>query len=719
MNEKLGKLLREAELLARQGKLDEAIGAFTNLIPQATNQAEKSEFRLFRGELYLAKNEYDQAISDFDEVLNQNPDNQIARYDRGAAYMLRGEYDEAIPDFNEVLNRDPDNQIARYNRGVAYTLKGKYDEAISDFTEMLERSPSDKSSACSQGFNYAAVYIARGNVYSVKGEHDQAISDFNEAEDLAPDNEALYCNRGDTYLRKREYSQALSDYAKAIERNSEYADAYVGRGNVYNEMGKYDEALADYEKAEEYNPKDVNIYNNRAVIHNKKGEYDKAIDNYKELLKIDSDSVSAYCNLAMTYGLKGDYKEAFDNYGKALKKAPEHADAYGARGLLHHSCCIDGYLSGNYPEAEQHLQRAEEDFREARSKGVISLLVLSSAYLINEMKHLNSEERKKIYNLYVKVGDIKNTLFLGPEPPQVWHYCSLDTLKNLTQGPQSCCDFRLYNADYMNDPEEGEELLHVLDGDGFSVKQIFYKNNEEHRPISPAYIGSFTQKNEEELLLWMAYGKHDGIDAAGACLVFKSSAFSDKANLPLAGTPSPQHGFSLAKRMNSVPVPEATSSAEKIRFSPSLKTGLPKPDLFRVVYRGDIEKEKLQPHIDGLKEALNGLKEIKKAHGLVQELLDEIRFLFKSHDYKEEKEARVVIILPYRGENIKDYVKIDCDEFPPRFYIEPFKGEILEKIILGPQVRKGVSEWEAIVKRSEFLKDVKWEGKSKIKYGAK
>ncbi len=67
----------------------------------------------------------------------------------------------------------------------------------------------------------------------------------------------------------------------------------------------------------------------------------------------------------------------------------------------------------------------------------------------------------------------------------------------------------------------------------------------------------------------------------------------------------------------------------------------------------------------------------------------------------------------------KDRVKIDCDEFPPKFYVEPFKGEIVKEIILGPQVKRGISEWKEFVKRSESLKNAKWLGKSKIKYGAK
>ena len=672
-----------------------------------------------RGNAYSLKGQYDEAIADFDEAIRLNPENNRVYYNRGNAYLEKGDFDKAINDYSKAIENGFSHVPVYTSRGNAHSSKGQYDEAIADFDEAIRLNPennhvyhyrgdaylgkrdfdkaiNDYSKAIENGFSHVSVYTNRGNAYLLKGQYDEAIADYNEAERLDDRSVTVYCNRGNAYLRKYEYSRAISDFNKAIKLNPRYAEAYNGLGNVYGEMGECGAALVNYGKAEECDPHYVNIYNNRAVIYNKQRKYDEAIDSYNKLIE-KQPSAPAYHNLALTYYNKGNYKDVFENYDKALERDPNHAITYSARGLLHHRCCAKAYSEEDYEEAKCHAQKARGDFEKAdESKGGMSFEAKRIDDLMREMESLDSEEKKRFYNFYIRVSEIRNALFLGPLPPKAWHYCSLDTLKNLARGPQSSTGkFRLYNADYMDDLEEGEALLEILSNHDFNVKKVFYKNEEEHQPISPEYyVGSFSWKDEEDLFLWRAYGKQNGVDAAGACLVFGSFAFSSQIS-PLLGT------YQLLAELP----PER---------------GLSKPPLFKVVYKGDVEEDKeLKTLIAELEKALKGLEEVDKTHGLVRELLDEIRFLFKSDHYKEEKEARVIVVMPSSDREHKDRVKIDCDKFPPRFYVEPFKGETVKEISLGPQVKGGVSEWKEVIKRSESLKYAKWLGKSGIKYGAK
>ena len=756
MGEDLRKLAEEASALIQQEKWDEAIALLTEPISQETDLDKKSTLYEIRGVVYFESRRYNQAVSDFNEAIRLNPENSHVYYNRGNAYSSKGQYDEAIADYNEAIRLDPENNQVYNNRGNAYLAKGDFDKAIDDYSKAIEN-----------GFSDVFVYTNRGTAHLLKDQYDEAIADYNEAERLGDRSVAVYCNRGNAYLKKYEYSRAISDYDEAIKLNPRYAEAYNGLGNVYGEMGKYDDAFANYEKAEKYDSNYVDTYNNRAVIYNIQGEYDKAIDSYNKLIE-KQPSALAYHNLALTHYNKGNDKDAFKNYDKALEQDSNHAMTYNARGLLHHQCCVKAYSKGRYKEATRHSQKAREDFKEAgKSKGGMSFEAQCIDNLIRKMESpdshkrepFNSEEKKKLYNLYIRVSEIRNALFLGALPPQVRHYCPLDTLKNLAQGAQSSAGkFRLYNADYMDDPEEGEALLDILSDDGFDVKEIFYENKEKHRPISqanakevfheneeehrpispanakeafyeneeehepisPAYVGSFTRKKKEELFLWRAYGKQNGVDAAGACLAFGSFAFSTRIS-PLLSTPQFLAKISSERDSSKPPLFGNVEKEEKLKTLTGELVGALKPPLFKVVYKGDVEKEeeKLKTPIAKLAEALKGLEKVKETHGLVRELLDEIRFLFKSDHYKEEEEARVIIVMPPSDREHKDRVKIDCDEFPPKFYVELFKGETVKEISLGPQVKGGISEWKEVVKRSESLKYAKWLGKSKIKYGAK
>ena len=97
-----------------------------------------AQFYLNRGTTYVAKGEYDRAISDFNKALEINP-GYIETYNiRGGVYSRKGQNDEAISDYSKAIEIDPEDVRAYNYRAWEYTLKGQYDHAISDLKKALE-----------------------------------------------------------------------------------------------------------------------------------------------------------------------------------------------------------------------------------------------------------------------------------------------------------------------------------------------------------------------------------------------------------------------------------------------------------------------------------------------------------------------------------------------------------------------------------------------------
>ena len=88
-------------------------------------------------------------------------------FNKGIAYYDQGEFDEAIEEFTEAIELDPEYAIAYYNRGWAYDEKGEYDEAIADYNKAIELDPE-----------LDVAYFTRGFLYMALGEKEKAISDF-------------------------------------------------------------------------------------------------------------------------------------------------------------------------------------------------------------------------------------------------------------------------------------------------------------------------------------------------------------------------------------------------------------------------------------------------------------------------------------------------------------------------------------------------------------
>jgi tetratricopeptide (TPR) repeat protein len=71
------------------------------------------------------------------------PGLELAYFYRGRTYQELGEYDNAITDYDEALQIDPDFKPAQSSRGFAYYQSGEFENAIIDISEVLKVRPEE------------------------------------------------------------------------------------------------------------------------------------------------------------------------------------------------------------------------------------------------------------------------------------------------------------------------------------------------------------------------------------------------------------------------------------------------------------------------------------------------------------------------------------------------------------------------------------------------
>ena len=434
----------------------------------------------------------------------------------------------------------------------------------------------------------------------------------------------------------------------------------------------------------------------------------------------------------------GDYDQAIADYTKALEFKLNFANQDRFYALAHHERGFAYIKTGNF-------LNAFKDFVEANKRDPVLKTRVPAIYVLDKIadiyKDHAEEEGHRAFELYFRLleatSNIQQKQFYAPqENAEVAHYTSLHTLKNLAGKRR----FRLYNAAYMNDPEEGRVFFEIMEGHGIeNVEEVFYRNDEKKTQLSPAYIGSFVKvdanelEQKDELFLWRTYGKHDGQEAAGACLIYKheGTVFAEKCGAQIGAMQQLQSKPLMAQGDHQIPEERQPR----------------KPDLYKIVYSDEnlnplrlIEALRLSPRgcsdegtnrglSEGLKKLAESLKQInehieeeknnnskEKLKQLVRDLLDTIRFLFKARHYREEKEVRVVQVRYYDEENRtqeSDDVLIDTEKIPPRFYLETHENFRFGEVILGPQARS-VLEWKRWLKEQNETLIVK---KSEINYG--
>ena len=504
------------------------------------------------------------------------------------------------------------------------------------------------------------------------------------------------------------------------------------------EHKNWDEIIAVWteliEREEEPNAKAV-AYLHRGAAYNYRGDHDLAIADIDEALKLaHSDPMMKIMGLfyrGCAHDDKDDADMAIKDFTEALGPGLPHKSMIDLKAQIH-------FRRGLAYQSKDDYIQAFKDFVEADNCDPVLKTKIPPIYIAVQIadshKVSGEEDGARIFVLYLNllyaIVDIQKRQFYWPgESKEVAHYTSLHTLISLAEKGH----FRLYNAAYMNDPEEGRVFFEIMNrwtDIDIDIEDSFYRDSKLH--LSPAYIGSFVKvdaqdKEKDKLFLWRTYGKHDEQEAAGTCLIFKheGTVFAENYRQQIGAMQQLQAKLPMSKGDHQNPEEKQPR----------------KPDLYKIVY----SDENLSPlsHVDalrlsrkdysanrGLSEELNklaeSLKQIKKhikqekdndkkkkLRKLVRDLLDAIRFLFKARHYREEKEVRVVQVR-YDEENTtqdEDGIQVDTEQIPPRFYLETDENFRFSEVILGPQTR-GVPEWKRWLKERDIKVD-----QSEIQYG--
>ena len=358
-------------------------------------------------------------------------------------------------------------------------------------------------------------------------------------------------------------------------------------------------------------------------------------------------------------------------------------------------------------------------------------LVINTKYdiLKDWIKHYKDDENKlnQLIDIYRAVQEIKYQLGLKVKDKNLnlkfGHYTKGETLQILLDQDTENTDntkfsvsgkTRLYNANYMNDPEEGlviEEMLKPSKDE--EITSYFEKRNI--LDPSPWFLMSFTSKIDD-LTMWSQYGD----DAQGVCLVLREDDFSRftsfndlswrKEAIPLETMNQMDSTISyldsdLKISANEAKKKEQTFSAriEEIQHQPEKKDTVAKGNidyLYRIAYvkntgeNFELEKTELFDgnEITKLKESVNNLKQklyervndnddfYKEA---ISSCIEEIRYLFKSVDYKYENELRILRYANLDPSN--DKIKIDKTSGIGRLYVERENSIQIDEVIFGPK----------------------------------
>lgn len=229
----------------------------------------------------------------------------------------------AITDFNKVIELDPNSPIACFARGIISYYQKDYDNAIVHFNKAIDLKP-----------DYIESYLNLGSSYSQKGEFEKAIKEINRAIELKPGNATAYYNRGNIYFQQGEYDRAILNFTRAIEFKPDYISAYYNRGNAYKESGDFKTAVKDFTRIIELKPNYADAYYNRGIVYAQLNQPEQSITDFNKTIELEPDYADAYYQLSLIYAGKNEFDRAILYGDNFLKIAPNHPKATEIQQLI-------------------------------------------------------------------------------------------------------------------------------------------------------------------------------------------------------------------------------------------------------------------------------------------------------------------------------------------------------------------------------------------------
>jgi tetratricopeptide (TPR) repeat protein len=220
------------------------------------------------GSLFESKNEYAQAIIEFQDALRYDKDPAIyyalaknysalnkfalaAEAAREAVkldsanitygetlaeiYIKAFQIDEAIAEYREILRIDSTHVQSMFN--LAQLLSPKHPlQALEIYDKILQRNGPDWE-----------VLFKAAELNSSLRRYDKAAAAFEQMVKIDPSNLSLKQNLGEMYVRSEQYGKALAIFTELLESDSKNVDLRVALGELYLHQEKWERAREQFE----------------------------------------------------------------------------------------------------------------------------------------------------------------------------------------------------------------------------------------------------------------------------------------------------------------------------------------------------------------------------------------------------------------------------------------------------------------------------------------
>ncbi len=262
-----------ADLYSRQGRLDEAQTALSELV---NKNPEQSGLRYVLGEFFLRRGLNDKALEQYEQIIEKDPKRSEARDRLYDMYLARQENEKAKTLASDLEKKLSNDKLIPYFQGRNEEINGNLDKALVLYLQ-----------AISNDSTFSPAFRKAGTIEIAKGKVTEGIEHLTQSISIDPGDVGARLTLAKTNMLRGNVNQAKEHVEQVLQRFPKQLGANIIRADIALIEGDVDRARYVYEFLTQNYPNVPVGYYKLAMLEEKSKNFDKAIELYEKVLTFD------------------------------------------------------------------------------------------------------------------------------------------------------------------------------------------------------------------------------------------------------------------------------------------------------------------------------------------------------------------------------------------------------------------------------------------------
>jgi tetratricopeptide (TPR) repeat protein len=303
--------------------------------------------------LYLA-DRLDDAGKRYEEIVQTEPEDGIARLRLGQIYRRQMKYDRARQNLQKAIDAFPDSIDVQFNLVILDRDEGRLEDALkraNDILKKTEKANGRYSEAEKQ--NRRAFLINQGILNQTLGNYDAAVRSFLDAKTLTSEKDGRVDGLIiETYRNAKNLDKAIQHAEQISAENPDNRQLKMVHADLIAEKGRLEEGIKALQQMQRGNDEDLDVFS--AMV----GVYQRA-KKFEQAQNVLTTALQRFPNEQPLFFLQGSLYEKqkkYDEAEKAFRKALElQKDDPAVLNYLGYMFAVRGI---HLDEAEAMVQKA-------------------------------------------------------------------------------------------------------------------------------------------------------------------------------------------------------------------------------------------------------------------------------------------------------------------------------------------------------------------------